>query len=319
MSTDVPKGLVYVLRNRDDQLQLLVHDHRDAPEAGTQVPAGTIDPGESPAAAAARELFEESGLRLPHGTRLQLIRTYRWHNVATGRWNLRHVFVVRLDEPRDRWDHAITGHGDDRGMIFRYRWIPLADAERALCGDQGGSVRYIPADGTHAMSDDDVHIRLATEADLVAINDIYNHYVRSSTCTYQEEPETMDGRRAWFAARGAAHPVTVATTNGVVVGWGSLSPYHRRQAYRYTVENSVYVAPTHQRRGIGRLLLADLIERARSIGHHSIIAVIDGEQAGSITLHEQFGFTRVGRFPEIGFKFGRWCDVHYLQLMVGKS
>ena len=129
----------------------------------------------------------------------------------------------------------------------------------------------------------------------------------------------MDGRRAWLAAHGAAHPVTVATIDGEVVGWGSLSPYHRRQAYRHTVENSVYVAPTHQRRGIGRLLLADLIERAKAIGYHAIIAVIDGEQAGSIALHEQLGFARVGLFREIGFKFGRWCDVHYLQLIVDKS
>jgi phosphinothricin acetyltransferase len=97
-----------------------------------------------------------------------------------------------------------------------------------------------------------VKLRDAAAADLPAINDIYNHYVLHSTCTYQEEPETADARRAWFDAHGPAHPVTVAVDDGVVVGWGSLSPYHRRSAYRRTVENSVYVAHTHHRRGIAR-------------------------------------------------------------------
>ena len=161
-----------------------------------------------------------------------------------------------------------------------------------------------------------VQIRPATAEDLPAINDIYNHYVLHSTCTYQEEAETMHDRHAWFAARGPAHPVTVAILAGDVVGWGSLSPYHRRAAYRNTVENSVYVAHTHHNRGIGRLLLQDLIDRARQIGHHTIIAAIDGEQPLSIALHEKMGFERVGLMRELGFKFGRWLDVHYLQLML---
>src|SRR5438552_5697839 len=107
-------------------------------------------------------------------------------------------------------------------------------------------------------------IRLATESDLVAINDIYNHYVGTSTCTFQEEPETIESRRRWFAAHGARHPITAAELDGVVVGWGSLSPYHTRSAYRFSVENSVYVRHDLQRRGIGALLLADLIDRART-------------------------------------------------------
>ena len=161
-----------------------------------------------------------------------------------------------------------------------------------------------------------VQIRPATVEDLAAINDIYNYFVASSTCTYQEEPETMRGRHAWFEAHGPAHPVTVAVLAGEVVGWGALSPYHRRSAYRHTVENSVYVAHTHHNRGIGRLLLADLIDRARAIGHRSIIGVIDGDQTGSIALHVKMGFIEVGRMREIGFKFGRWLDVVYLQLML---
>jgi len=161
-----------------------------------------------------------------------------------------------------------------------------------------------------------IEIRLATPADLEAINDIYNHYVACSTCTYQEEPETMESRRAWFASHRERHPITVAVMDGGIVGWGSLSPFRERSAYRYTVENSVYVSPAHQRRGIGRALLVDLIERARTLGHHSIIAGIDAEQTGSIALHAALGFRDVADLREVGFKFGRWLHVRYLQLML---
>src|SRR5205085_8803187 len=133
-------------------------------------------------------------------------------------------------------------------------------------------------------------IRLATDADLAAINDIYNHYVPTSTCTYQEEPETMEARQIWFHRHGPKYPVTVAEIDGAIVGWGSLSPYHTRSAYRFSVENSVYVRQDMQRHGIGAALLADLIERARAAGHRTIIADIDSEQTRSIALHERFGF-----------------------------
>jgi phosphinothricin acetyltransferase len=162
----------------------------------------------------------------------------------------------------------------------------------------------------------DIQIRPATADDLEAINDIYNHYVPCSTCTYQEEPETMKSRREWFASHGDQHPITVAVMSGEIVGWGSLSPFRERSAYRYTVENSVYVSPAHQRRGIGRALLVDLIERARTLGHHSIIAGIDAEQTGSIALHAAVGFRDVADLREVGFKFGRWLHVRYLQLML---
>src|SRR5579862_8559012 len=101
-------------------------------------------------------------------------------------------------------------------------------------------------------------VRMAMESDLGAINDIYNYYVPVSTCTYQEESETMDDRRLWFRLHGEKHPVTVALDNDQVVGWGSLTPFRERSAYRFTVENSVYVHHEHHRRGIGALLLEDL-------------------------------------------------------------
>src|SRR5258708_6948614 len=124
------------------------------------------------------------------------------------------------------------------------------------------------------MHDKAISIRPASESDLVAINDIYNHYVEHSTCTYQEEPEPLDGRRKWFIHHGEKHPVIVAVAGGQVAGWGSLSAFHARSAYRPPVENSVYVHHQQHRRGIGSLLLQELIVRARNLGHHAIIAGI---------------------------------------------
>ena len=162
----------------------------------------------------------------------------------------------------------------------------------------------------------DLTLRLATAADLPAINDIYNHFVLHSTCTYQTEPETAEARAAWFARHGPLHPVTVAERAGAIVAWGSLSPFHARAAYRHTVENSVYVHPSFHRQGIGRTLLMDLIDRARRSGHHTIIAIIDAGQTASVALHAALGFKRVGHFHEVGHKFGRWLDVDYMQLML---
>jgi L-amino acid N-acyltransferase YncA len=159
-------------------------------------------------------------------------------------------------------------------------------------------------------------IRVAREDDLPAINDIYNYYVLNSTCTYQEEPEEIESRREWFARHGAKHPVTVAEVDGRVAGWGALSAFHARSAYRFTVENSVYVHHEFHRRGIGGAILKDLIERARTIGHHAIIAGIDADQPASVALHTKFGFQKVGDLKQVGFKFGRWLGVIYMELLL---
>jgi L-amino acid N-acyltransferase YncA len=161
-----------------------------------------------------------------------------------------------------------------------------------------------------------IAIRPAVKSDIKVINDIYNHYVLHSTCTYQEEPEPLKGRHNWFAHHGSKHPITVAVEKNRVVGWGSLSAYHARSAYRRTVENSVYVHHEHHRRGIGSLLLEDLIVRARKAGHRAIIAAIDADQPTSVALHSKFDFKKVGHFKQVGFKFGRWLDVVYMELLL---
>ncbi len=127
----------------------------------------------------------------------------------------------------------------------------------------------------------------------------------------------MAGRRQWFAHHGAQHPVIVAELRREVVGWGSLSAYHARSAYRHTVENSVYVHHDYHRWGIGSTLLQDLIGRARALGHRAIIAGIDGEQNASLALHAKHGFQKVGHLKQVGYKFGRWLDVVYMELVLG--
>jgi L-amino acid N-acyltransferase len=163
-------------------------------------------------------------------------------------------------------------------------------------------------------------IRLATAADLPSINDIYNYYVLRSTCTYQLEPETFAARQAWFAAHlPDKYPVTVAEVDGKVVGWGSLSKFRDRAAYDGTVEASVYIRHDCHRRGIGRSLLEDLIQRAREIGFHTMIGGASADQTASLALQESLGFQRVADFKEVGYKFGQWLDVVFYQLMLKQS
>ena len=165
----------------------------------------------------------------------------------------------------------------------------------------------------------EVKIRQAAITDLDAIRDIFNYYVVNSTCTFQVEPVTEAERLAWFQSRTAAHPVVTAELAGEVVGWAAISPWNSRCAYARSVEASVYIRHELHRRGIGRSLLRNLIERARALGHHTIIGGACTEQAASLALLGSLGFVQVACFREVGHKFGRWLDVAYMQLILGRS
>lgn len=178
------------------------------------------------------------------------------------------------------------------------------------------STIYDGSGSSNEQSMNSISIRMARVADLAAINAIYNHYVLHSTCTYQTEPETAENRRAWFDRHGSQHPILVAEVDGEVLGWGSLSAFHARAAYSHTVENSLYVRQDMHRQGIGSALLKNLIERAREIGHHTIIGIIDRQQTPSIALHAKLGFVEVAHLRQVGFKFGQWLDVLYMQLLL---
>lgn len=161
-----------------------------------------------------------------------------------------------------------------------------------------------------------ITIRPARDDDCAAINDIYNHYVHADTCTYQTEPETLADRHTWLARHGGLYPVLVAVERNEVVAWGALSPFHPRAAYRFSVEDSVYVRHDCLRRGLGRALLQALLEEARALGHHTVIALISADKTGSVALHEELGFVPVGRVQQAGYKFEQWLDLALLQIML---
>lgn len=162
-------------------------------------------------------------------------------------------------------------------------------------------------------------IRAATLADLSAIREIYNHYVLYSTCTFQIDPDTEAERLAWFQERTDQHPVVVAEENGAVIAWGSLSAWKSRCAYAHSVEASVYVRHDRHRCGLGKAILLDLVDRARRLGHRVVIGGACTEHPASIGLQRSVGFEDVGTFRSVGYKFNRWLDVCYLQVVFPAS
>lgn len=159
-------------------------------------------------------------------------------------------------------------------------------------------------------------IRPATANDLDAIRAVYNYYVTCSTCTYQIELETAAERAAWFRDRSELHPVTVAEREGVVIGWAALSPWKSRCGYARSAEASVYIHHEHHRRGAGKALLIDLIDRAKALGLHTVIGGACSTQTASLALQAALGFEVIGTFREVGRKFGRWLDVTHTQLVL---
>ena len=161
-------------------------------------------------------------------------------------------------------------------------------------------------------------VRPGIRSDLSAILAIYNEAVLNTTASYDYEPRSMESQEYWFENHTEQGlPIFVAENwEGTVTGWSSLSRYHQRNGYRFTVENSVYVAAAHRRRGIGKLLLPPLITAAQTLGLRAIIAAIDAENQASLRLHEGFGFEKVGHFKQVGFKFGRWLDVVYMERLI---
>jgi phosphinothricin acetyltransferase len=162
-----------------------------------------------------------------------------------------------------------------------------------------------------------VIIRSATVADLPDILDIYNDAILNTTAVYDYAPHTLDMREAWFVAkRQAGFPVLVAELQGAVAGFGALGHFRAWEAYRYTAENSLYVAPQYRGQGIGKQLLAQLLEAATEMQLHAIVAGIDADNVASLKLHEQFGFREVAHFPQVGYKFDRWLDLKFMQRLI---
>ncbi|HEX6431994.1 MAG TPA: GNAT family N-acetyltransferase [Niastella sp.] len=162
-----------------------------------------------------------------------------------------------------------------------------------------------------------IQIRTALEQDLEAMLEIYNDVIVNTTAVYDYQPHTLEMRRQWFRIKEAqGFPVFVAEENGKVVGFSSIGPFRAWAAYKYSVENSVYVAADQRGKGIGKLLIAPLVEASVQLNMHTIIAGIDATNEASIMLHRSFGFEEVAHFKQVGYKFGRWLDLTFMQLLL---
>ena len=165
-----------------------------------------------------------------------------------------------------------------------------------------------------------LEIRDATEADCPSMLAIYNEIVAVSTAIFSDHPRSEDQQHYWFEDRTAnGLPVLVACDAHGVVGFASYGPFRSWPGYLHTVENSVYVAANARKGGVGTLLLRALIDRAQTAQLHTMIAGIDGENLGSMRLHEKLGFTRVAELKQVGRKFDRWLDLTFYQRMLGSG
>ena len=164
-------------------------------------------------------------------------------------------------------------------------------------------------------------IRPAIAADLPAITDIYEHAVRYGTATFElVPPDLAEMLRRYQALMEGGYPYLVGVLEGRVVGYAYAGPYRPRPAYRFTVENSVYLVPAIHRRGIGLKLMQRLIAECEARGYRQMIAVIgDSANAGSIGVHAKTGFQMIGTHPDVGFKFGRWLDTVMMQRALGEG
>src|SRR5205085_3759602 len=165
----------------------------------------------------------------------------------------------------------------------------------------------------------DVEIRPAAEADLAAITEIYEHAVLHGTATFELiPPDLAEISRRFLALVDGGYPYFVAALDGEVAGYAYAGAYRPRPAYRFTVENSIYLRPASHRRGIGLRLLHRLIEECEKRGYRQMIAVIgDSANAGSVGVHSACGFEMIGTHPNVGLKIGRWLDTVMMQRALG--
>ncbi len=162
-----------------------------------------------------------------------------------------------------------------------------------------------------------VAISSAARAQLPQILAIYNEVIRNSTAVYSDVEVTLANREAWFDAKTEqGFPVLVACDASGVLGFGTFGEFRAWPCYRYSVEHTVHVRADSRGRGIGRALVLALLDAAAGLQKHCMIAGIDAQNAVSIGLHESLGFTVVGHFREVGFKFGRWLDLKFLQRLI---
>jgi L-amino acid N-acyltransferase YncA len=162
-----------------------------------------------------------------------------------------------------------------------------------------------------------IEIRNAVENDLPIMLEIYNDIIVNTTAVWDHQPHSLEMRQKWFAdKKDLGHPVFVAIENGVIVGFSTFGVFRTWSGYRFTAENSVYVKSDCRGRGIGKLLMPPVITAAKEFGLHALVAGIDADNESSIALHQKFGFEKVAHFKQVGFKFDRWLDLVFMELIV---
>jgi L-amino acid N-acyltransferase YncA len=163
-------------------------------------------------------------------------------------------------------------------------------------------------------------IRNASPADVPAILDIYNESVLHSTATFDITPQTLEERQQWLAEHTPEqYPAICLVIDDVIVGWGSLSPYRTRPAYRFSVEYSVYIHKDHQGRGYGRILLEELLARAQQLGYRTVIGCMESSNTASLDLSYKLGFVKTGELHQVGYKFDRWLDVTFVEKILDSA
>ncbi|MBX3257202.1 MAG: N-acetyltransferase [Chitinophagaceae bacterium] len=162
-----------------------------------------------------------------------------------------------------------------------------------------------------------IQVRLATGKDIQAMLDIYNDAILHTTAVYDYVPHSFEMRMQWFEAKKRQNfPVFVAEDNNEVAGFSSIGPFRAWAAYKFTVENAIYVKEDQQGKGIGKLLMQPLIDASKELGMHTIVAGIDADNEASIKLHRHFGFEEVAHFKQVGWKFDKWLDLKFMQLIL---
>lgn len=163
----------------------------------------------------------------------------------------------------------------------------------------------------------EIKIIPATPQHIPQILEIVNYNILNSTAVYDYAPKALADMEAWFNDKMENNwPVVVAMQGDTFLGYGTYGTFRFKEGYKYTVEHSVYVSHKHTGKGIGKLLLGELISLAKLQGYHTMIGGIDADNKGSIAFHAKFGFEEAGLLKEVGYKFDKWLDVQFMQLIL---
>ena len=162
-----------------------------------------------------------------------------------------------------------------------------------------------------------IELRDATDGDVPGILEIYNDVIATSTAVYRETPATLEDRQEWLEARRQqGYPVIVTADETGITGFGSFFDFRAWPGYRFTVEHSVHIRADRRAHGLGARIVTELLRRAAALDKHVMIAGIDADNVASLRLHERLGFEKVAHFREVGWKFGRWLDLVFMQRRV---